>query len=161
MKIALVHDYLKEYGGAEKVLEALHEIWPAAPIYTIFSRLDQNPLLAEKFKDAKIIQSWFGRLPLADKLMSPLRFLIPLIWGSLNFRNYDLVISSASWAIAKGFARGKTKEICYCHTPPRYLYGYETSRDWQRHWYGRLYALVAKVEPDPRVKRYEITTTRY
>lgn len=121
---------------------ALHEIFPQAPIFTVFSEVKKDRLLQEKFKNAKIIESWFGKLPWADKLISPLRFLLPLIWGSFNFRDYDLVISSASWAVTKGFARGKTKEICYCHTPPRYLYGYETSRNWQKHWYVRLYAAL-------------------
>ncbi len=142
MKIALVHDYLKEYGGAEKVLEALHEIWPQAPIYTIFNRVEQNPLLKKNFGEAKIIESWFGKLPFADKLISPLRFLIPIIWRNFDFKKYDLVISSASWAVTKGFSQGKTKEVCYCHTPPRYLYGYETSRDWQKNWLVRFYATI-------------------
>jgi glycosyltransferase involved in cell wall biosynthesis len=141
MKVAIIDDYLK-MGGAALVVAALHEIFPEAPIYTIFSQVDKDPLLTEKFKGARIIESWFARLPWSDKLISPLRFLIPLIWGSFDFSQYDLVISSASWAITKGFARGKTKEICYCHTPPRYLYGYETSRNWQKRWYIRLYASV-------------------
>jgi len=139
MKVALVDDYLK-WGGAVQVVVALHEIFPEAPIYTIFSQVDKEPLLAQKFKKVKVVESWFARLPFCERLISPLRFLIPLIWGSFDFSDYDLVISSASWAVTKGFARGKTKEICYCHTPPRYLYGYETSRDWQKHWYIRLYA---------------------
>jgi len=142
MKIALVHDYLASCGGAEQVLAALHELYPEAPIYTLFSRVDQEPLLKQKFAKAKIIPSWFGKLPFATKIISPLRFLIPLIWRSFDFSDDDLVISSASWAITKGFTSAKTKEVCYCHTPPRYLYGYETARNWQKHWYIRLYALV-------------------
>jgi len=140
MKIALAHDYLKEYGGAERVLMALHEIWPEAPIYTIFWK--KNSPAGKAFAGAKIIQSWFGYLPFCDKLISPLRFLIPLIWKSFSFSEYDLVISSASWAITKGFAGGKTKEICYCHTPPRYLYGYETSKNWQKNFLIKFYATV-------------------
>ena len=140
MKIVLVHDYLKEYGGAERVLKTLHEIWPQAPIYTIFWK--KNSPAGKAFAEVKIIQSWFGYLPFCDRLISPLRFLIPLIWKSFDFSGYDLVISSASWAITKGFAKGKTKEICYCHTPPRYLYGFETSRNWQQNLLVRIYAAV-------------------
>jgi len=140
MKIALVHDYLKEYGGAERVLMALHEIWPEAPIYTIFWK--KNSPAGKAFAGAKIIQSWFGYLPFCDKLISPLRFLIPLVWKSFSFSEYDLAISSASWAITKGFAGGKTKEICYCHTPPRYLYGYETSKNWQKNFLIKFYATI-------------------
>ena len=148
MKIALVHDYLNQFGGAEKVLEALCEIWPEAPIYTIYSKMGKKGKMGKmgRIGEAKIIESWFGKLPFCDKLISPLRFLIPLIWGSFNFDEYDLVISSASWAVSKGFAlrqaQGKVKEICYCHTPPRYLYGYETSRNWKKHWYIRVYATI-------------------
>jgi len=140
MKVALVHDYLKEYGGAERVLLALHEIFPEAPIYTVF--YVKNSSAGRVFKDTVVVESWFGKLPFAGKLISPLRFLLPVIWKSFDFKNYDLVISSASWAITKGFTGGKTKEICYCHTPPRYLYGYETSRNWKKHWHVRFYALI-------------------
>lgn len=141
MKVAIVDDYLR-WGGAVQVVAVLHELFPEAPIYTIFSEVEKDKLLKEKFKNAKIIESWFACLPHPFKLISPLRFLIPLIWGSFDFKDYDLVISSASWAISKGFGNGQTTEICYCHTPPRYLYGYETSRNWQKHWYVRLYATV-------------------
>lgn len=130
MKIALVHDYIKEFGGAERVLMTLHEMFPAAPIYTIYNRSNK----------IKATQSWFGYLPYAEKLISPLRFLIPLIWASFNFNEYDLIISSASWAITKGFSNGKNREICYCHTPPRYLYGYDTSQKWDK-WYLKFYAV--------------------
>jgi len=152
MKVALVHDYLKGEGGAEQVLLALHEIYPSAPIYTIFSSIKKNSTLAEKFGGARIIESWFGKLPYKERLISPLRFLIPLIWRSLDFSDYDLVISSASWAITKGFlpssrrggttARRSGVEVCYCHTPPRYLYGYETSRDLGKNIFIRIYAAV-------------------
>ena len=152
-KIALVHDYLKGEGGAEQVLLALHEIYPSAPIYTIFSSIKKNSSLARKFGNARIVESWFGKLPYKERLISPLRFLIPLIWGSLDFSEYDLIVSSASWAITKGFGRSKTKsasaqgfgetrEICYCHTPSRYLYGYETSRDLEKNVFVRIYATI-------------------
>lgn len=144
MKIALVHDYLNEFGGAERVLKVLSEMYPEAPIYTIFKVEGSNA--AEEFKDKKIIESWFGKIPFCHKLISPLRFLLPAIWGSFDFSEYDLVISSAAWAVTKGFKRGKrTKEICYLHTPPRWLYGYDESRSWNNKWYGwaiKVYALV-------------------
>jgi len=144
MKVALVHDYLNEFGGAERVLLALSEIYPKAPIYTIYAKKSSRAY--QQFKNKEIIESWFSRLPFPDKLISPFRFLIPLVWRSFSFKKYDIVITSASWAVTKGFKKGtKTKEFCYLHTPPRYLYGYETSRHWQEKWYGGLvktYALV-------------------
>src|SRR5260221_9516109 len=99
MKIALVHDYIKEYGGAERVLETLHEMYPDAPIFTAF--YDKKSTAYTHFKNAKIIASWFGMLPFASRLASPLRFLTPFIWGSFNFSDYDMVISSASWYVTK------------------------------------------------------------
>lgn len=142
MKVALVHDYIKEYGGAERVLEALAEIYPNAPIYTAF--YDKNGVAYDHFKDKTIITSWFSYIPFASKLASPLRFLTPLIWGSFNFKDYDLVISSASWYITKGFKKkGNTfTEICYCHTPPRWLYGYQTSVNFQKYKIVKAYALI-------------------
>lgn len=129
MKIAIVHDYLIDFGGAERVLLELHKIYPTAPIYVLIDRRKKLGHFEDKFNDAKIIQTGFGKIPFAEKLISPLRFLIPLLWKSVNLREYDLIISSASWAITKGFEKKPgAKEICYCHTPPRYIYGYDTSR---------------------------------
>ena len=128
-KNAIVHDYLIDFGGAERVLVALHEMYPEAPIYTSIYRPKLLGKFADKFSDTKIVESWFGKIPFAEKLISPLRFLLPLIWKSLNLKEYDLIVSSSSWAITKGFDKKKGAiEICYCHTPPRYLYGYDTSR---------------------------------
>lgn len=141
MRVALVHDYIKEYGGAERVLQALHEIWPEAPIYTAFCL--KNSAAGKTFADAKIIESWLGPLIKYRNLYSPLRFLTPLIWKSFDFSKYDLVITSASWYITRGFRIGpKTKIICYCHTPPRYLYGYPTSIEWQRYLPVRIYGNI-------------------
>lgn len=139
MKIAIVHDYIKEYGGAERVLEELHRLFPDAPIYTAF--YDNNSNAYSHFKNAQIIPSWTQSVPFfKTRLHSPLRFLTPMIWGSFDFSKYDVVITSASWYVTKGIKKGKhTKEICYCHTPPRWLYGYNTSIEWQKYWPVRLY----------------------
>ncbi|OGE09003.1 hypothetical protein A3I53_03485 [Candidatus Curtissbacteria bacterium RIFCSPLOWO2_02_FULL_40_13b] len=155
MKVALVHDYLNEFGGAERVLEAFCEIWPDAPIYTAFVNKESSAY--ERFKGKKIITSWVQNVPFfASFLHSPLRFLAPLIWGSFvrQLADYDVVLASSSWYVTKGFKRKSTKgtkstegmrgfvEICYCHTPPRYLYGYPTSVEWQKYWPMRVYAAI-------------------
>lgn len=141
MRIALVHDYLKEYGGAERVLEVLHEIWPRAPIYTSF-RLKKS-IAGRVFAAAEIAESWLAPFLRHKNLYSPLRFLVPIIWKSFDFSDYDLVIASASSYITKGFRLGpKTKVICYCHTPPRYLYGYPTTIEWRRYWPMRVYGTI-------------------
>lgn len=141
-KIALVHDYLNEFGGAERVLSVLSEMYPDAPIYTAFYKPGSTAY--EHFKNRQIIPSWVHYIPFfSSKLHSPLRFLTPSIWGSFDFSDYDIVIGSASWYITKGFKKDpKTKEICYCHTPPRWLYGFKTSVKFQKYWPVRLYATI-------------------
>src|SRR6185437_8907354 len=147
MKVAIVNDYIKEYGGAEWVLEALCDVYPDAPIYTAFYQ--KGSPAWERFKNRKIIPSWVHYIPyFATKLHSPLRFLAPNIWGSFDFSKYDVVITSASWYVTKGVLKKGlgTKdlglEICYCHTPPRWLYGYKTSVEWQRFWPVKVYGLI-------------------
>lgn len=147
MRIALVHDFLNEYGGAERVLEALSDLFPDAPIYTAFYKEGSQAWI--RFKNKTIKTSWVHNIPFfATKLYSPLRFLAPLIWGSFDFSSYDVVIGSSGWYVTKGFNKppakggGKTIEICYCHTPPRWLYGYKTAVEWQRYWPVRVYAAI-------------------
>ena len=84
MKVAIVHDYIKEFGGAERVLEALSNIYPNAPIYTAFC--DKNSSAFAHFKDKKIVTSWFNLLPFSSKLASPLRFLTPFKIGRASCR---------------------------------------------------------------------------
>lgn len=141
MKIALVHDYIKEFGGAERVLKVLHEMYPDAPIYTAFRV--RGSAADKEFNDATFRESFLAPLLKIGKLYSPLRFLTPLIWRTMDLSEYDVVITSASWYITRGFKVGKnTKVICYCHTPPRWLYGYETSIEFQKYWPVRIYALI-------------------
>ena len=142
-RVALVHDYLVTFGGAERVLLALHQIWPEAPVY--LALVDPQGLGRHwsYFKNWDLRPSWFQHLPQAKKLISPLRFLLPLIWASFDFSAYDLVISSSAWAMAKGvITPPETKHICYCHTPPRFLYHYPGARPWQKYWPVKIYAAI-------------------
>lgn len=141
MKIALVHDYIKEFGGAERVLRALSDMYPKAPIYTAFRVKGSS--CDKEFSDRKIIESPWAFLIKYWNLYSPLRFLIPLVWGAIDLTDYDLVITSCSSYFARGFKVGKnTKVVAYCHTPPRFLYGYETSIELMRFWPVRVYAVI-------------------
>lgn len=141
MKIALVHDYLKEFGGAERVLRTLADMYPGAPIYTAFATPESDAV--KEFADRKIVESGWAVLLRHKNLHSPLRFLAPLVWRSMDLSEFDLVITSCSGYIARGFKVGKkTKVIAYCHTPPRFLYGYEMSVDWQKYWMVKIYAVV-------------------
>lgn len=119
MKVALVHDYLSQDGGAERVLKALHEIYPSAPIFVLFYDKQKTPpyFLAQDLRYTFLQFMPFGvshyRLYLA---------LMPFATERHDLSEFDVIISSTS-AFAKGIltpAHGL--HICYCHTPTRYLW---------------------------------------
>lgn len=141
MRVALVHDYLTEYGGAERVLEVLHELWPDAPLYT----LSYNPsgVHARRFANWKIHQSGMRFFPFFKECMSAYRILAAPFIEAWNFDGYDLVISSTSSYFTKGIlTKPETLHISYIHTPPRFLYGYGTARDWQAHPFSKFFGLI-------------------
>jgi len=144
MKIALVHDYLKEYGGAEGVLHTFHQMWPEAPIYTLVYLPKYLGPHRSKFNPKNIhalIPSW---IPFLAKLMSPLRLIAPVLFSRLDLTKFDLVIVSATGAYNPNLIKTpKGIHICYCHTPPRYLYGLPTAREWKKHWWVRVPAEIA------------------
>lgn len=143
MKIALVHDQLQEFGGAERVFLALKKIYPSADIFTAFVNKKNLAYHAPNSKNWNIKTSWAARIPFFGKLYSPLRFLAPLIWESFDFTGYDLVISSSGWYMSKGIITKKpTIHISYVHHQPRYLYGYETAVEWQKYFAVRIYAHI-------------------
>ncbi|MBL7053978.1 glycosyltransferase [Patescibacteria group bacterium] len=119
MRVALVHDFLTQYGGAEKVLESFHEIWPKAPIFTLFYN---EQVMGEKFKDWDIRPSPIQNLPLAVKKY---RWYLPLMPSAIerfDLSNFDLVISDSS-AYSKGvITQPQTVHISYIHSPTRYLW---------------------------------------
>ncbi len=119
MKIALVHDYLSQDGGAERVLKALHEIWPDAPIFVLFhDRKKINYLDHQKIKE-----SWLSKMPYINNIFQWYLPLMPMATEHHNLHGFDLVISSTS-SFAKGIITSpNTLHISYCHTPPRFLWG--------------------------------------
>jgi len=143
LKIALVHDYLREYGGAERVLEALHEIFPQAPVYTAFVDSKAMGKNWDRFADWDIRQSKITKLPFYKKLFSPMRIFAKWAFEQLDLSEYDLVISSSNAYFAKAAAKRSVnspregvkvpngKHLCYCHTPPRVLYGYSAKSNWR------------------------------
>jgi glycosyltransferase involved in cell wall biosynthesis len=133
LKIALAHDYLREYGGAERVLEVLHEMFPDAPVYTAFFDKESLGIHASKFEGWDIHQSFMTKIPFYKKLYSPLRVLANNCFEKFDLSAYDLVISSSNAYMAKAVQVPNGKHICYCHTPPRSLYGYETMSDWKKN----------------------------
>lgn len=144
MKIALVHDYIKEYGGAERVLEVLHGMYPEAPIYTSLYYPEFLGPHKTRFEKMNIKTTWLQRVPFGYKLISPLRLLSPIAFKYLDLSNYDIIITSQTGAYFPNLVKkGKAKLISYTHTPPRYLYGYKTARDWKKYKILAAFAEVA------------------
>ena len=124
MKIALVHDYLTQSGGAERVLEALHEIWPSAPIFT---SLYDPAAFPDHWRTWDIRESLLGRIPGARHHHRALLPLYPLAFASFRreLAGYDVVLSDTSaWAHQAG-TLGQLR-IAYCHSPSRFLWGDES-----------------------------------
>ena len=140
-KIALVHDYLREYGGAERVLEELHKIFPEAPVYTAF--VDQKALGINwpTFADWEIRQTFLSKIPLIKKTFSPLRILAARAFTQLDLSEFDIIISSSNAYMAKAARATKhgAKHFCYCHTPPRVLYGYTAKSHWRERAITRFF----------------------
>jgi len=126
MKIALVHDYLIRFGGAERVFLNLRKIFPKSEIYTL---LYNKKEMGGYFLDAKINTSFLQSIPLSRKYHRLLAPLMPSAVESIDLREFDLVISSSS-AFIKGLVlRPKAIHICYCHNPTRFLWDYAPQYD--------------------------------
>ena len=122
MKVAIVHDWLSQSGGAEQVLEVLHQMYPQAPIYTSVYVQDRMP---PAYRRWDIRTSFMQRIPLVKNYLQPFFFLYPLAFQRMYLADYDLVISNSS-----GFCHGvvvspSTCHINYCLTPPRFLWNVE------------------------------------
>ena len=121
MRVAIVHDWLNQRGGAEVVLEALVEMYPQAPIHTSMYCPQAMP---QAYRSWDIRTSFMDRLPFAKRYHQPFLPLYPLAFESFDFTGYDLVVSNKS-----GFCHGiitspDTLHICYCLTPTRFLWDY-------------------------------------
>lgn len=119
MRVAIAHDYLNQYGGAERVLETILEIFPKAPIYTLL--YDEARTLG-RFQKYDIRPSFLNRFEMARNHHRRFIPIFPLAQELMNIGNdFDLVISSSA-GFAKGIRRGQARHISYCHTPLRYAW---------------------------------------
>jgi glycosyltransferase involved in cell wall biosynthesis len=119
MKIALVHDYLVQYGGAERVLECFTELFPYAPIYTLVYNKD---FMHGKFEEKNIKTSFIQKFPFAKSHHRIFPHIMPVAIEQFDFSAYDIVLSDSS-SYAKGIITGpETLHICYMHTPMRYAW---------------------------------------
>ena len=123
MKIALVHDWLNQIGGAEDVLEALKRIYPASPLYTSIYASSRMPA---HYRDWDIRKLWIDWLPGIHQRHQVFLPLYPLAWNQLHLSDFDVILSNKS-----GFCHGlrfspESLHICYCLTPTRYVWQLET-----------------------------------
>ncbi|MDI6869833.1 MAG: glycosyltransferase family 4 protein [Bacillota bacterium] len=151
MKVAIVHDWLANMGGAERVVWALHELYPEAPVFTLV----HNPArLPEKFRELDVRTSFLQKIPGAKSKYQWLLPLMPVAIEQFDLAGYDVVISS-SHACAKGvITRPEALHICYCHTPMRYAWEFY-HQYLEQEQVGRLgRALIAPVMTNLRLWDY-------
>ncbi|MCW3098728.1 MAG: hypothetical protein JWL77_4346 [Chthonomonadaceae bacterium] len=123
MRVAIVHDFLMQMGGAEKVVEVLHAMYPDAPIYT--SAYDAE-VMPDYYRTWDIRTSFLQRLPQKRKTHRFALPLYPLAFESFNLSGYDLVLSSSS-CFAKGVVTPPdTTHVCYTHAPMRFAWSTES-----------------------------------
>lgn len=129
LRVALVHDYLNQMGGAEQVVEVLHELFPKAPIYvSVFDRR----VMPESFHRMDIRTSFMQYLSPRKSIAYKLLPLFPIAFERFDLREYDLVLSSTT-TFAKGvLTRPSTCHVCYCNTPFRYLWMYHEYLEHER-----------------------------
>lgn len=119
MKVAIIHDWLVNYGGAERVVEALLEIYPLADIFTL---VYDEKKMHHIFKNNKITTTYLQKFPKATKLYTKFLPLMPFAFEQLDLRQYDIIISSSS-CCAKGVITSPSSiHIAYIHSPMRYCW---------------------------------------
>jgi glycosyltransferase involved in cell wall biosynthesis len=120
-RIAIVYDRVNKWGGAERTLLALHELFPQAPLYTSVYDSDQAPW-AKVFPE--VISSFLNRIPFAKNHHELIPFLTPIAFEAFDFSEFEAVITVTS-ADAKGIVtKPGTYHFCYCLTPTRYLWSH-------------------------------------
>lgn len=121
MKLALVHDWLNQMGGAENVLEAMVDLYPGAPVYTSIYAPQRMP---DRYRAWDIRTTWMDRLPGIHDHHQPYLPVYPLAWQGLDLGGYDVVLSNKS-GFCHGVQTGDAVHLCYCLTPTRYLWHFD------------------------------------
>jgi glycosyltransferase involved in cell wall biosynthesis len=154
MKIALVHDYLIQDGGAERVVQTFHEVWPEAPVFVLLH--DRKKMPAMNGWDVR--PSFLQDLPLPLSLYKWLLPLMPAATERHQLEDFDVVLSDTS-SFAKGvITRADATHICYCHTTTRYL-AWSDARDHVAEQV-RSAALASALQPAmDRLRRWDRMAT--
>jgi len=122
MKIAVIHDYFTQLGGAEKVAEELYRMLPDPALFATVAFPDCMP---GQLKDVLVHTSWMQNLPGIERYYRLYFLLYPFAVSDIDLSDYDLVLSSSS-GYAKGVRTGRDAiHVCYCHTPMRWVWGFD------------------------------------
>src|SRR5277367_125930 len=122
MRIAVVHDYFTQLGGAEKVAEELMRMLPGADLHATVALPECMP---PDLTGMPVKTSWMQNLPGMRRYYRLYFLLYPLALPSLQLSGYDLVLSSSS-GYAKGVRSNRDAiHVCYCHTPMRWAWSFE------------------------------------
>ena len=123
MKIAVVHDYFTQMGGAEKVAEVLYEMLPGAELFATVALPEKMP---PALRGVPVHTSWMQHLPRMRDLYRLYFPLYPFAVSSLDFSDYDLVFSSSSGYVKGVRANPEALHVCYCHTPMRWVWSFDS-----------------------------------
>ncbi|MCA9307973.1 MAG: glycosyltransferase [Patescibacteria group bacterium] len=145
-RVAIVVDYLNQYGGAEKTLEAMCELFPEAPIYTSIYEPNQ---MSEIINSKEIITPDNTKGRLLAKLPKHFTFLMPSVFEAFDLSRFDLIISSGTAWSKSVLTTPDQLHISYIHTPPRFLYGYSVESVQRFKWYYKPF--VAYIDHHLRV----------
>ena len=121
VKIAIVHDWLNQIGGAENVLEVMVSMFPEAPV---FSTIYAPELMPSVYRSWDIRTSWLNRAPAIHHHHQPYLPLYPAAVKSLDLRNYDVILSNKSGFIHGVKTQPYQRHLCYCLAPTRYVWDY-------------------------------------
>jgi glycosyltransferase involved in cell wall biosynthesis len=145
--MALAHDYLDQYGGGERTIAAMAQRYPAAPLYTSVYDRDRMRELGFPDLEQPILVSFMQRLPLRRRL--PRHYfsaLYPIAFRSFDLAAYDIVLSCSTFASKAVTVGPRTVHVCYCNTPPRFLWGFDSDTASRRMpSYERPLAQLAKL----------------
>lgn len=168
MKIAIIHDYFIQNGGAEKVVESLLSINPNADLFTsafVKDNFESNPNAIKAFNEGRVKTTFLQNIYIKNnqpsgllKYSKHLYFLYPTAMSTLKVSGYDLVIISSTYC-AKNIRLGNNNRIIhYCHSPTRFLHGLVTEKDhstlplWQRFVSGFILNPILRYQDNSAVK---------
>jgi glycosyltransferase involved in cell wall biosynthesis len=154
MRVAIVHDWLNQIGGAEGVLEALLDIFPGAPVYTSIYWREAMPPAYQRWD---IRTTGMDRLPGIHRHHQPYLPLYPIAFSRLTLRDYDVVLSNKSAFCLGVHTQAGTPHLCYCLAPTRFVWDFDAYVE--REQVGSTARLLARIMI-PALQRWERNAAR-